>query len=65
MSYWYACSQPEREPDPNVVWHYEDCPTCRFKMGVQVARNPGDEVVGRVARNLFGIDPANPMGRAV
>lgn len=39
---WWACEQLERPPDPYVMWHYVDCPTCRFKADIQAQRFPDD-----------------------
>ena len=43
--FWYACEQPERPPDPYVLWHYDDprtgpCAGCAFKAHVQSMRFP-------------------------
>ena len=36
---WFACEQPERQPDAYVMWHYSgpdgSCSTCAFKASVQ------------------------------
>lgn len=44
---WWACSEPERPPDPFVLWDY-DCSACRVKARVVVAAGgPGTAVLGR------------------
>lgn len=60
---WMACEQPERPPDPLVVWHYicdgDVCRGCSLKAGVQLRRFPDDPHV----RWLAGmVDPTLDTG---
>lgn len=45
---WHACEQPEREPDPYVLWHHTGCALCTFKADVQIHRFPDDDAVQRI-----------------
>lgn len=42
IGFWWACHQPERPPDPYVMWHYRDCPACKVKIAA-VAMQHGDD----------------------
>jgi hypothetical protein len=51
---WYACEQPEREPDAFVRWHYEHCATCQFKAEVQQRLHPDDPHVTWLVQTIHG-----------
>lgn len=45
MSPWYACAEPERPTDPDVLWHYEDCTGCRVKAAALAMQHPDNSHV--------------------
>lgn len=46
---WFACEEPERPPDPYVVWHYHSCRGCLVKIEAQERRFPDDSHVRLLA----------------
>jgi hypothetical protein len=52
---WWACEEPERPPDPYIMWK-DDCPACLLKARVTVAGGgPGVDILARHL-NLGGTD---------
>jgi uncharacterized protein YfaT (DUF1175 family) len=49
---WYRCEQPERQTDPVVRWHYDDCAGCRFGVELLLRHYPGDTHVQWLAYRL-------------
>lgn len=46
---WFACSEPERPPDPFVMWHYRDCKGCGWKAAMTIQRGgPAVDVLARL-----------------
>lgn len=49
---WWACAEPEKPTDMNVVWHYHDCLACRLKASVQQVLHPNDPHVAWLVRMM-------------
>lgn len=53
---WYACLNPEREPDAHVVWHMLGCRGCEIKAQAQLRRFPDDPHVQWLARMVHDVE---------